>query len=150
MSQPASANAGTCDQVFNGMLCRPEEDASCICDPARLEPLQRRPSRLREIGVAALGITAPDDAGQMLTSGTIPVAVVLEATGDFASVQPFNLLLLASPQFGLLRERKRFHFLYRGQTSRQARIVAFSLYRPLRIGDIAAHVHDALQKGQAA
>jgi hypothetical protein len=107
-------------------------------------------AELREIGVNALGIDAPDDAAQMIASGTIPVAIVLEATGNFVSDSAIQSLVSRIPTIWIASRTEKIPFPSAGSGKRSHSNRGVLLYRPARIGDIVAHVRDILKKGQAA
>lgn len=106
-------------------------------------------AELREIGVDALGIDAADDAGRMIASGTIPAAIVAEATGDFLSEPAIQSLVSRVPTIWIASRTEKIPLPSAESWTGSTAARAVLLYRPVRIGDIVAHVRDILQKGQA-
>lgn len=107
-------------------------------------------AELREMGVEAFGIDALEDAGRMIASGTIPGAVVLEATGDFVSDPAIESLISRIPTIWIASRTEKIPFPLAGSGECGDPSRGVLLYRPLKIGDILARVRDILQKGQAA
>jgi hypothetical protein len=115
-------------------------------------------AELRELGIHALGIDSPDDAGRILASGEIPAAMVIEAAADFISDPAIQALVSRVPSIWIASHTERIPLPLRSSTasstgrpdapSRPQRGVL--LYRPVRIADIVSHVQAILQKGQAA
>lgn len=100
-------------------------------------------AELRERGVDALGMESGEDAGHALAAGRMPAVVVLEAIAS----------LLADPALQKLVERVPAVVV-----ASRTEVVALPpsgpgvtlLYRPVRIGDIAARVMALLEQGYAA
>ena len=107
-------------------------------------------AELREMGVDALGIDASDDAGRLIASGTIPAAVVLEASGDFVSNPAIQSLVCRVPTIWIASRTERIPLPLDAAGKAAGSNRGALLYRPVKIGDIVARVRNILQKGQAA
>jgi hypothetical protein len=108
-------------------------------------------AELREIGIEALGMETAEDAGRALASGTMPAAVVLEASDEILGNDAMRTLLRRVPSI-LIASRTETVSLPAPSSDADGRgneIVAV-LYRPVRIGEIVERVRDLLAKGHAA
>lgn len=103
-------------------------------------------AELREIGIDALGMDSPDDAGRAIAAGEMPGAIVLEATGDFLSHPAIRNLIARVPSILIASRTERIPLPAGGGGKNRGLV----LYRPVRIGEIVSSVRDFLQKGQAA
>ena len=97
-------------------------------------------AELRELGIDALGIDSPDDAGRALAGNQMPAAVVLEATAELAGNSAIQNLVQRVPTI-LIASRTETVPLPPA---------AAVLYRPGRVGDIVAAVRGLLARGHAA
>jgi hypothetical protein len=108
-------------------------------------------AELREIGIEALGMETAEDAGRALASGTMPAAVVLEATAEIIENTAMQTLLRRVPSILIASRTETVNLPpapsdAAGGGSR----VAAVFYRPVRIGEIVERVRDLLAKGHAA
>ena len=97
-------------------------------------------AELRERGVEALGMESLDDAARALAEGTVPAAVVFDATTD----NPSRLILENLAQ--------RVPVIVVASRTRATAVTdsaAVVLWRPVRVEEIVAKVEEAL-KGLAA
>lgn len=95
-------------------------------------------AELREHGVDALGMAAPADAAQIVASGTLPSAVVLDVTSLPGNPAPLEFLPRSVPVLVV--------------TSPGAPVppwAAAVLLKPVRVGEIVSRV-EKLLKGVAA
>jgi hypothetical protein len=108
-------------------------------------------AELRELGVEALGIDSPDDAGKAIAAGGMPAAVVLEAAADFVSDSAVQNLISLVPTVLIASRTEKIPLppALPGQSG-VVRSPGVVLYRPIPIGEIVSRVRDFLQKGQAA
>ena len=94
-------------------------------------------AELREAGVEALGMESADDAAREIAAGRMPSAVVLDGavTGEglVSLSRSVPVIVVAS----------------RTEPSQPPAGVAAVLYRPVRVGEIVARVHEVL-RGHAA
>ena len=97
-------------------------------------------AELRERGIDALGMETADDAGRVLAQGTMPNAMVLEATADVAGDPAIQKLVARVPTV-LVASRT--------ETVEWPRVAAV-FYRPVRIGEIVAKVGELLGRGEVA
>lgn len=107
-------------------------------------------AELREIGIDAVGIDAADDGRQLIGCGTIPAAIVLEATGDLVSDPAIHSLVCRIPTIWIASRTEKIPFPLAGSGQPANSSPGALLYQPVRIGEIVARVRDILQKGQAA
>ena len=108
-------------------------------------------AELREHGIEALGMESAEDAGRALASGTMPAAIVLEATAEILANEAMQTLLRRVPSV-LIASRTETVPLpdtSSDATGSGSRIVAV-FYRPVRIAEIVERVRDLLAKGHAA
>lgn len=97
-------------------------------------------AELRELGIEALGMETVDDAAQRLARGTVPAAVVLDASARDAS----------SPSVALLAKRVPVLLVAsRMEPAPEWKEAAAVLWRPVRVGDVVARVKQLLE-GHAA
>jgi DNA-binding response OmpR family regulator len=97
-------------------------------------------AELRERGVEALGMDAPADAGRIISSGQLPAVVVLEAIPELAGDPRVRKLVESVPTI-LIASRTETIALPPVDTV---------LYRPVRVGEIVARVHELIARGHAA
>jgi DNA-binding response OmpR family regulator len=97
-------------------------------------------AELRELGIDALGMDSPDDAGHTLASNQMPAAIVLEATAELVGNPAIQNLVKRVPTI-LIASRTETVMLPNNVDV---------LYRPVRIGDIVAKVRELLACGHAA
>jgi DNA-binding NtrC family response regulator len=97
-------------------------------------------AELREHGIDARGMESADEAGRAVASGLIPSVVVLEAVSEIASHPAIEGLIERVPAI-LIASRSETVPLPPVQTV---------LYRPVRIGEIAARVGELIRRGHAA
>jgi DNA-binding response OmpR family regulator len=97
-------------------------------------------AELRERGIEALGMDAPADAGRALASGQVPAAIVLEAIPELAGAPGIQKLVETVPTI-LIASRTE---------SVPLPPVDRVMYRPVRIGEITARVHELVARGHAA
>jgi hypothetical protein len=97
-------------------------------------------AELRELGIEALGMDSPDDAGGALASNQMPAVVVLEATAE----------LVGNPAIQNLVKRVPTILIASRTETVPLPPVAAVLYRPVRIGDIIAKVRELIAGGHAA
>ncbi len=97
-------------------------------------------AELREHGIDARGMESADEAGRAIASGLIPSVVVLEAVSEIASHPAIESLIERVPAI-LIASRSETVPLPPVQTV---------LYRPVRIGEIAARVGELIRRGHAA
>jgi hypothetical protein len=108
-------------------------------------------AELREHGIEALGMESAEDAGRTLASGTMPAAIVLEASAEILGNGAMQTLLRRVPSV-LVASRSDAIPLPAASPDANAdsnKIVAV-LYRPVRIGEIVERVRDLVAKGHAA
>ena len=92
-------------------------------------------AELRELGIEALGMESADDAARALAAGTVPAAVVLDATGEDTG----------NPALAQLAKRVPFVVVAsRTQPAPALEAAAVVLYRPVRVGDVVARVKQLL------
>ncbi len=108
-------------------------------------------AELREIGIEALGMETAEDAGRTLASGTMPAAIVLEATAGIVESDAMQTLLRRVPSILIASRTETVNLPAAssdaiGSGSR----IAAVFYRPVRIGEIVERVRDLLAKGHAA
>ncbi len=93
-------------------------------------------AELREAGVEALGMEKLDDAARVLAAGTVPSAVVLEATAEDA----------ASPALDSLAKRVPVLIVAsRTELTSVVEDAAAVLYRPVTVGEVVARVKQLLE-----
>lgn len=97
-------------------------------------------AELREVGVDALGMDSPNDAGRLLASNQMPAVIVLEATAELVGDSAIQNLVKRVPTILIP---------YRTETVPLPPVAAV-LYRPVRIGDIVSKVRELLTRGHAA
>jgi DNA-binding response OmpR family regulator len=97
-------------------------------------------AELRERGVEALGMDSPADASRAIASGQLPAVVVLEAIPELAGDAAIQKLVERAPTI-LIASRTETVPLPAVDTV---------FYRPVRIGEIAARVHELIARGHAA
>jgi hypothetical protein len=97
-------------------------------------------AELREAGMDALGMESAADAGKALASGQLPAAIVVEAVPGLAD----------DPQMAQLIERVPAVLVASRAETVSLPPVAAVLYRPVRVGDVVALVHNLVKKGHAA
>lgn len=97
-------------------------------------------AELRERGIEALGMDAPADAGSALASGQLPAVVVLEAIPALAG----------DPGIGKLVESVPTILIASRTETVPLRPVDTVIYRPVRLGEIVARVHQLISRGHAA
>ena len=97
-------------------------------------------AELRELGIDALGMDSPDDAGRTLAINQMPAAIVLEATAELVGNPAIQNLVKRVPTI-LIASRTETVPLPPN---------AVVLNRPVRIGDIVAKVRELLACGHAA
>jgi hypothetical protein len=97
-------------------------------------------AELRELGVEALGMGQPDDAGRALAAGHMPSLVVLEATAGLADAPSIPQLVQRTPTI-LIASRTETIPLPP---------VAAVLYRPVGVGEIVRLVRELLGRPQVA
>jgi DNA-binding response OmpR family regulator len=95
---------------------------------------------LREHGIEALGMDAPADAGRAIADGQLPAVLVLEAVPELAGNLAIQRLVERVPTI-LVASRTETVSLPPVDTV---------LYRPVRVGDIVARVHELVARGHAA
>jgi DNA-binding response OmpR family regulator len=97
-------------------------------------------AELREHSIDARGMESADQAGRAIGSGQIPAVIVLEAVPEITSHPAIHTLVERVPAILI--------------ASRTATVplppVDTVLYRPVRIGEIAARVGELLRRGHAA
>lgn len=97
-------------------------------------------AELREQGIEALGMATIDDAAQALARGTLPAAVVLDASAKDAR----------NPAVALLAKRVPVLLVVsRMEPAPEWKEAAAVLWRPVRVGDVVARVKQLLE-GHAA
>ena len=95
-------------------------------------------AELREHGIAALGMASPDEAAQAIATGTIPSAVVIDATSLGSNAAALEFLPRSVPVLVV--------------TSPGAPVPAWAaavLSKPVQVGEIVSRV-EKLLKGVAA
>ncbi|MGC2333343.1 MAG: hypothetical protein WA581_17955 [Candidatus Acidiferrales bacterium] len=97
-------------------------------------------AELRERGIEALGMDAPVDAGRALASGQLPAVVVLEAVPELTADLGVQKLVENVPTI-LIASRTEVVPLPP---------VDSVIYRPVRVGEIVARVHEIIARGHAA
>jgi DNA-binding response OmpR family regulator len=97
-------------------------------------------AELRERGVEALGMDVPADAGRAIASGQLPAVVVLEAIPELAGDPGLRKLVESVPTI-LIASRTETVPLPPVDTV---------FYRPVRVGEIVARVHELIAHGHAA
>lgn len=97
-------------------------------------------AELRERGIEALGMDSPSDAGRALASGQLPAVVVLEAIPELAGDPGVQELVKSVPTI-LIASRTETVPLPPVDTV---------IYRPVRLGEIAARVQQLISRGHAA
>lgn len=97
-------------------------------------------TQLRELGIEALGMESPEDAGRALAEGQMPSAVVLEATAGIADQQSIRELVQRVPTV-LVASRTE---------TLDLPAVADVVYRPVRVGEIVDKVRRILGAGHNA
>jgi DNA-binding response OmpR family regulator len=97
-------------------------------------------AELREMGIEALGMDSPDDAGRAMSSGGIPDAVVLEATAEILDDPAIRTLVRHVPAI-LIVSRTVQVSLPDGPAV---------LYRPVRVTEIVARVNELLGRDHSA
>lgn len=97
-------------------------------------------AELRERGIEALGMDAPADTGRAIASGQLPAVVVLEAIPELAGDPGIRKLVESVPTI-LVASRTETVPLPPVDTV---------IYRPVRIGEIVARVHEVIARGHAA
>ena len=97
-------------------------------------------AELRERGIEALGMDAPADAGRAIASGQLPAVVVLEAIPELASDLAIQKLVERVPTI-LIASRTETVPLPPVDTV---------FYRPARVGEIVARVHELIARGHVA
>ena len=97
-------------------------------------------AELRERGVEALGMDVPADAGRAIASGQLPAVVVLEAIPELAGDPGLRKLVESVPTI-LIASRTETVPLPPVDTV---------FYRPVRIGEIVARVHELIARGHSA
>ena len=97
-------------------------------------------AELRERGVEALGMDAPADAGRAVASGQLPAVVVLEAIPELAGDPGVRKLVENVPTI-LIASRTETVPLPPVDTV---------FYRPVRVGEIVARVHELTSRGHSA
>ena len=100
-------------------------------------------AELREFGIEALGMETAEDAGRALASGTMPAAIVLEATSGIVENAAMQTLLRRVPSI-LIASRTETVDLPPAPSD------AAVFYRPVRVGEIVDRVRDLLATGHAA
>ncbi|MGH9681022.1 MAG: hypothetical protein ACRD4Y_13825 [Candidatus Acidiferrales bacterium] len=97
-------------------------------------------AELLEMGIDARGMDSADDVGRAHASGSLPNAVVLEATVELLDDSRILNLIQAVPTVMV--------------ASRTTRVslpdAAVVLYRPVRIGEIVSRVRELLAPDHAA
>ncbi|HUJ33013.1 MAG TPA: hypothetical protein VLY23_17160 [Candidatus Acidoferrum sp.] len=108
-------------------------------------------AELRELGIDALGMDSPEDAGRALAAGQVPAVVVAEATADLISGREIQNLLTRVPSILIASRTEKIPVPVPqpGETAPR-RILGTVVYRPVRIGEIVSRVRSLLEKGQAA
>jgi len=96
-------------------------------------------AELREMGVEALGMETPDDAAQAIAGGTMPDAVVLDTATEDA----------AAPTVSQIARRVPLVLVASRTTPLPELPAARVLWRPVRVGEVAASVRQLLE-GRAA
>jgi len=97
-------------------------------------------AELREQGVEALGMETVDDGAKVLAGGTVPAAVVLDASARD----------VRSPAVALLAKRVPVLLVAsRTQPAPEWKEAAAVLWRPVRVGDVVARLKQLLE-GHAA
>ena len=89
---------------------------------------------LRELGIEALGMETPDDAGRAIAAGHMPSAVVLEAAALVADDPAIRKLVRARPHDSVASRTETIPLPP----------AAAVFYRPVRIGEIVARVRELL------
>ena len=97
-------------------------------------------AELRERGIEALGMDAPADAGRAIAAGQLPAVVVLEASHEMAGDPAIQKLVERVPAI-LIASRTETVPLPPVDTV---------FYRPVRVGEIVARVHELIARGHAA
>lgn len=92
-------------------------------------------AELREIGIEALGMESVAEAEEAMAGGTLPEAVVLDATTKDA----------AHPALEALARRVPVILVASRMESRPAVQAAAVVWRPVRVGEVVQRVRDALQ-----
>ena len=97
-------------------------------------------AELRERSIEALGMDAPADVGRTIASGHLPAVVVLEAIPELAGDPAIQKLVEHVPTI-LIASRTETVPLPP---------VDKVFYRPVRVGEIVARVHELIARGHAA
>ena len=97
-------------------------------------------AELRERGIDALGMESADDAGRMLAQGTVPNAMVLEATAELDGDPAIQRIVTRVPAVLVVS---------RTETVPLPQVAAV-FYRPVRIAEIVEKVSELLARGQVA
>jgi hypothetical protein len=97
-------------------------------------------AELRELGIDALRMDSPDDAGRTLARNQMPAAIVLEGAAGLVGNPAIQNLVKRVPTI-LIASRTETVPL-------PPNVIV--LYRPVRIGDIVTKVRELLACGHAA
>jgi len=104
-------------------------------------------AELRELGIDALGMDTPDDAGRALAASQMPDAIVLEATADVAGQPAIHNLVKRVPTLVIASRTEPLPDLATGDLSGLA-LGSVVLYRPVTVGDIVKEVRAILDRTQ--
>ncbi|MGH9738989.1 MAG: hypothetical protein ACRD4X_10425 [Candidatus Acidiferrales bacterium] len=94
-------------------------------------------AELLEAGILAMGMESPDEVGQVIASGQLPAAIVVEAGAGLADDSRISDLIARVPAV-LIASRVEIVPLPPA---------AAVFYRPVRIGEITAKVQELAKKG---
>lgn len=95
-------------------------------------------AELRDQGINALGMDSLDQAGQMIATGEMPAALVIEAIPEITGHPAAQRLVERVPTI-----------LIASRTETAPLPVATVLYRPIRIGEIVGRVQELVRRGHA-
>jgi hypothetical protein len=97
-------------------------------------------AELREMGIEAMSMDSPGDAGHALASGLLPAAIVLEVTAEITDHPALIKMLERIPAIAIAS---------RTETVPLPPLAAV-LYRPVRIADMVSLLRDLLSRAQPA
>ena len=108
-------------------------------------------AELRELGIVALGMDSPEDAGRALAEGQVPAVVVAEVIPSLISHPAIRDLIARVPSILIASRTEKIPFPAASPGDPgAAKIQGTVLYRPVRIEEIVSRVRELLAKGQAA
>jgi hypothetical protein len=105
-------------------------------------------AELRELSIDALGMESAEEVGRALAAGQMPTAVVLEGTAEIAGDPAVQELIKRVPAI-LVASRMESLPLNPKNPANQP-VFACVFYRPVRIAEIVARVHELLERGTPA